>query len=302
VSTSCDQKVKSCNDDIKTGNTSGNSSSGIDAVSDNLGRIDISNDDVVKVDISDEKLFADPPPKEDCPICLQPMPYSPGLCEVYTTYLPCCGKTSDGCCLAEDKEMEKGNIKQWCSCCRVPLPTTDEEQIKRFEKRMELHDAEAMSFLGGAYSDGDLGLPQDFNKTIDLWQKAAALGSTGAHYNLGIAYYHSKVGVEKDIEKAIQHWMLAAIGGHEVARFLLGMKEKMEANTEGNMNHAMKHFMIAARSGYEDSLTEVGEGYKIGYVTKDEYAAALRAHQDIRDEMKSKQRDIAAAALSRQLS
>ena len=38
---------------------------------------------------------------------------------------------------------------------------------------------------------------------------------------------------------------------------------------------AMKHFMISARAGYCDSLKEVGEGYKAGLVTKEEYMQML---------------------------
>ena len=53
---------------------------------------------------------------------------------------------------------------------------------------------------------------------------------------------------------------------------------------------AMKHFMIAANAGYEDSLKFVSEGYKTGWVTKDEYESTLRAHKDSLDEMKSGQR------------
>ena len=41
----------------------------------------------------------------------------------------------------------------------------------------------------------------------------------------------------------------------------------------------MKHFMIAAKAGFDLSLKEVGEGYKRGHVTKDEYAQTLRAYK-----------------------
>ena len=63
VNTSYDQKVEHCNNDGVDHNTSSNSSSGIDTVSDCIEKIGISNDD-------DDDLFQDPPPKEDCPICL----------------------------------------------------------------------------------------------------------------------------------------------------------------------------------------------------------------------------------------
>jgi hypothetical protein len=52
----------------------------------------------------------------------------------------------------------------------------------------------------------------------------------------------------------------------------------------------MKHYMIAARGGLDNSLKKVGEGYKAGHVTKDEYARTLRAHKQATEEMKSEQR------------
>ena len=51
--------------------------------------------------------------------------------------------------------------------------------------------------------------------------------------------------------------------------------------------------MIAARAGYDDPLKWVGDGYKWGIVTKDEYESTLRAHKDSQDEMKSEQRSTA---------
>ena len=288
--TSCAQKIEQANADMSSNaldsyNPSGSGSivSSVDAVADGLGRINISNDD-------DDKLFQDPPPKEDCPICMLPMPYSSGLCGVYTTYLPCCGKLlCTGCSNAEDEEMIKGNIKPWCSLCRVPLPTSAKERHQRYEKQMKLNDAEAFSNLGSSYKDGAFGLPQDFNKAIELWNRGAELGSNNAHYNLAIAYYHQDI---KQNGKSIYHWKLAAIGGHEIARHNLGATEE----ESGDMDRAMKHFMIAARSGYEKSLKEVGNGYKAGYVTKDEYANTKRAYQVCVDEMKSKKRSIVAAS------
>ena len=60
------------------------------------------------------------------------------------------------------------------------------------------------------------------------------------------------------------------------------------------MNRATKHFMIAARAGFEESLKVIGQGYKHGLVTKDEYASTLRAYQVSVNEMKSEERTKAA--------
>ena len=152
---------------------------------------------------------------------------------------------------------------------------------------MDSNDPDAFCNLGMLYRDGDMGLPQDINKANELLLKAAELGSCSAQAKIAAAYHKGEaVEVDKDYEKGIQHLKLAAIGGHEAARHFLG---KMAAEKR----LAMKHFIIAARAGYDNALKKVGEGYKDEHVTKDEYASTLRAHQCIRDEMKSEQRDIA---------
>ena len=81
---------------------------------------DINVDDVNMglgaMNISDDKLFQDPPHKEDCPICLLPMPYTTGLCGVGVSYNPCRGKlVCSGCIWASVVEMQKGNLKSCCS-------------------------------------------------------------------------------------------------------------------------------------------------------------------------------------------
>ena len=230
------------------------------------------------------------------PFSLQPMPYAnSGICGVRVTYQPCCGKTiCGGCTLAEDSEIQKGNIKPWCAFCRVPMPKSEKEAVKRIKKRMKLKDANAFLMLGCKYQQGGMGLTQDFSKAIELWKHAAELGSLDARAKIAGAYFKGDV-VEQDREKAIQHWKLAAIGGNEVARYALGLIEELN----GNLDIAMNHYMIGAKSGSDESLKKVGHGYKNGYVTKNEYASTLRAYQCIRDEMKSEQRTQADAIMKR---
>ena len=63
----------------------------------------------------------------------------------------------------------------------------------------------------------------------------------------------------------------------------------------GNYHRAKKHFMNAAKAGFKPSLDAVKNGFMSGIVTKDEYADTLRAYQERHDEMKSDDRDQAAA-------
>ena len=215
-----------------------------------------------KVDTFDSVLFRDPPQKEECSICMLPMPYLSGLCGVRKVYMPCCGKfICYGCSMAEDNEIENGNLKPFCSFCRVPMPFSfdksnrnhaNKEQLKRLKKRMELNDAEAFYVLGCAYRDGDVGLSQDMNKAFELLNQSAELGSISAHYSLALSYLIGEgdschyLGLSEDFEKSMHHTLLAAIGGHEVARLILGNTEKQLNN---KVDRAVKHWTISARSG-----------------------------------------------------
>jgi len=266
--TSCEQKVDA-------------SSANVDTLADDLDKVDLSYDN---------ELFQDPPPREECPICMLPMPHALAACGVEASYMPCCGKTiCAGCTMVTMEETEKGNLKDLCPLCRVPAPKSDEELMKRCKKRMQLNDANAFHAMGQQHYLGDWGLPRNAKKAIQLWTKGAELGSCNAHSSLGDQYlignrYHE--GVEEDPGKAAYHLAIASMGGHEVARYHLGMMDTVI----DKMERAMKHFMIAASSGYDKALKKVGEGYKAGHVTKDEYASTLRAYQDSQNEMKSVQR------------
>lgn len=244
-----------------------------------------------RVNVSgDDKLFQDPPPKEDCLICMLPMPFANGVCGVKKVYQPCCGKMiCTGCMVAATDEMNKGTMKRLCPFCRFPITYTPKNEVKKLKKRMNMGDAEAFRTLGGAYQDGGFGLPKDLNKSTELFIKAADLGSIDGRYDIAAAYWNGE-GIEVDKDKAIHYFKLAAIGGHENARHNLGMMA-------ANKRLAMKHHMMAARSGHDESLKAVGQGYKDGHVTKDDYANALRAHKESNDEMKSEERSRAVDCL-----
>ena len=80
--------------------------------------------------------------------------------------------------------------------------------------------------------------------------------------------------------------------GHVKARDNLGIIEEDAGNTE----RALKHYMIAVRGGDNDSLDCIKDMYSDGDATKEDYTKALKSYQIYLDEVKSKQRDEAAAA------
>lgn len=118
----------------------------------------------------DEALFKLPPKlEEDCPICFLRMP----LLDSGKRYHECCGKTiCSGCFYAS--AMMDGNVDELCPFCRSPNVTTTSD-MEEMNKRAELGDAEATSMLGCYYMRGEFGLPQDMDKALELWHRAAEL-------------------------------------------------------------------------------------------------------------------------------
>jgi len=240
-------------------------------------------------ELYDERLFKQPPPEEDCPICFLRM-----SCLVTgRRYKSCCGKViCSGCSYAplyDDQGNEVDNQK--CSFCRVPTPYTDEEEIERTKKRMNAGDANAVHLVGSYYFKGAEGFPQSHTKTLELWHKAAELGHVTSYYNIA-CIYDTGNGAELDEKKAAHYYELAAMGGNVYARHNLGVEE---ANA-GKMGRALKHWMIAVRGGHSGSLNHIKDIYSYGHATKDDYTKALQSYQIYLDEIKSDQRDKAAAA------
>ena len=232
--------------------------------------------------LHDEELFKQPPPKEDCPICFLRMPtHHKG-----STYMNCCGKMICSGCVHAVRLRDGDGL---CPFCRAPASTSDEEMIARTKRRAGDCDAEAIYSLGVYYSNGEYGFTQNHAKAFELWNRAAELGSTDAYYNIGCVYLRG-TGVQVDKKKATHFWELAAMKGCAEARFNLGVHEFKK----GNVKRAIKHYKIAAESDY-DALEAIQTLHHFGKATKEEYSQALRSYQAYLGEIKSRQRDEAAA-------
>ena len=239
----------------------------------------------IQAELHDEQLFKPPPLKEDCPICMLPLPWL----DTGSRYSSCCGKeTCNGCVLAVVlRDMDE----QKCAFCRTPAPDSDQEVIERIKKRIDAGDAEAIFSLGICYCKGSRGLPQDHEKALELWHQAGELGNAKAYNNIGHAY-HTGEGVERDNKKATHYLELAAMQGSVYSRQDLGSFEFHA----GNWDRALKHWMISVGGGDSDSVKRIQQLYRTGGATKDDYTSALRAYQKCLDEIRSEQRDKAAAA------
>ena len=113
---------------------------------------------------------------------------------------------------------------------------------------------------------------------IKRLKKRVEAGDAYAIYNLGCYYDKGMYGIPQNYTKALE----LCVG-------------EMEENA-GNMNRAIKHYMIAVGSGHNDSLKQIQQLYSNGHATKEDYKKALQLYQTYLGEIKSPQRDEAAAA------
>ena len=131
--------------------------------------------------VSDEDLFKQPPPRDECPICFLILPLDRSMIR----YKSCCGKMiCSGCTHAADE----ADSRRLCPFCRAPPYTSDSEHIERLKKRMEAGDAAAMRNLGCYYRDGRYGLRQNLRKANKLFLRAGKLGCSMAYGNIGYAF------------------------------------------------------------------------------------------------------------------
>eukprot|EP00985_Skeletonema_marinoi_P030451 scaffold32142_cov80-Skeletonema_marinoi.AAC.1 len=236
-------------------------------------------------ELRDEVLFRQPESSHlgDCPICCLPLPIVKNKSTLYS----CCSKRlCNGCEHANWLREIEGRLEEKCPFCRHPVPETDQEADINIMKRVAANDPVAMQEMGmERYQEGD------YESSFEYLTKAAGLGFVAAHYNLSILYRKGK-GVEKDEKKELYHLEEAAIGGHLDARYNLGCHEERKEKIE----RAVKHWIITANLGCDYSIQALKDFYADGLVSKEDFAAALRAHQAAVIAMKSPQREAAEAA------
>eukprot|EP00985_Skeletonema_marinoi_P001227 scaffold499_cov67-Skeletonema_marinoi.AAC.1 len=218
-------------------------------------------------ELRDELLFRQPESTDrgDCPICCIPLQ----LDKQKSNMASCCSKViCNGCSHANQKREFEGKLERKCPFCRKHVPSTMDEVDKQTMKRIEANDPVAMRHKGLEHAQRG-----DYQSAFEHLTKAAELGDIEAHYQLA-GMYHDGYGVEKDRGKEMNHLEVATIGGHPNARHNLGCIEEDE-----NEERAVKHWIIAAAQGNNDSIKALMNAFRRGFFSKDDLAAALRAHQ-----------------------
>ena len=235
-------------------------------------------------ELKDEQLYSqghERPEGDFCPICTLPIPLP---IQTHSVFEVCCMKRiCKGCDFAAQK---RGMFD--CAFCRTPCPDNDADELAMIQARAAKKDPAAIHYLGQTYFYGKLGWRKDIRKAVELYAKAADLGSISALFRLGNAYCNGE-GVEQDETKGVEFYKKAAMQGHVESRYNLGWIEE----NKGNYDRAVKHLLISARLGDKESLETIKKMFVGGFATKAQYAQALEGYQDAVEEMKSHDRDVA---------
>lgn len=277
----------------------------LDAAADQLASLSVSgetegehkNDNETRpnadVLVDDPDLWKPSPLQEDCPVCMVPLP----IANDESAYYPCCGMIiCDACVLessraariinSERAKKELPPLKERCAFCRTP-DCGGNDYVKQLFLRMEKGDCNAYFMLGGSYREGKYGLPKDESKALELFLRAAELGSTQAMALLGSIYDKGTMGVKQDKGKSREYYEHAAKRGDPAARTALGLLE-IENN---NIDLAIRHWKIAAETGHLSAMKILWKSFYQGELSKDDLEDILRAHKKAIDERNSDDRE-----------
>ena len=241
-------------------------------------------------ELFEKELFKDPPEREECPICMLPYSFDTDCSSI----CGCCGTSiCNGCLHAQFKE-DVNNGKEFddclaCAFCRSPAPYSYDknEVINMLNRIVERNNAPLIHYLAVSYVLGENGLEKDLKKSIKLFEQAGKLGYADSYTWLGNIYDGKNYEVESDMKRARHYYELGTIGGSIYARNSLAHLEWHN----GNPKRAFKHYLICAKAGMDVSLEAVKDGFEEGFISKDEYAEALRAFQKQHEDSRSETRD-----------
>jgi TPR repeat protein len=145
--------------------------------------------------------------------------------------------------------------------------------------------AEADYQRGEEYYDARGGVPQDYGKAREWWEKAAARGHARAQYQLGHLYDNGR-GVPQDYAKAREWYEKAAAQGHAAAQFCLGRFYHNGLGVSRDFAKAREWLEKAAAQGLADAECNLGymydhaEGVERDYVKAREWYEKAVAQGD----------------------
>ena len=237
-------------------------------------------------------LFAPIAEREECPMCLVPLPINEG--EII--FNECCGKRiCQGCFYNIFKtEIMKGITEHnWkmktkeefkCAYCRQSSTNI----IKELKRLMKRNNTQAFIQMADKYKSGVEGVIQSNTKSLEMYICAAELGCADAYVSIGLYFIEGLV-VEQDSSKASEFWEVGAKKGSVSAHKYLA---RFHWKVNGNAQLMIDHLKVAASAGDQASMDNLMVNYKqTSLVSKEDLTQTLRAFQASINELRNKDRD-----------
>lgn len=251
-------------------------------------------------------LFAEPPPAEDCPICMHPFP-----CENQKqVYMDCCGQMICWGCI---KRHEKSST---CPFCRLPKSKSASGWWSQLKKRMQCNDARAFH---QAYSHSSLHSCVQEEKGIEFSQisdsfallclcRAAELGLSCSIFDLFVMHGKGNDLIEKDQGKAMLFLEAAAWKGYIPARYHLGDRKYRRGNglealpvneitiffkkeKDIHFFDSALHFSMAAACGHKKSVDSLIEMQNKNIICEEDLTRSMSSYRQCKQEEWSEERE-----------
>jgi TPR repeat protein len=149
----------------------------------------------------------------------------------------------------------------------------DLSRINEITQSADEGSAEAQANLGSLYARGE-GVPQDYKRAVELYQKAADKGYAPAQTALAILYTHGR-GVAQDYKKAVELYQNAVAQGYPVAQVNLGWLYDEGRVVPQDYHKAVELYQKAADQGYATGQAYLASKYAQGKGVPRDYRKAL---------------------------
>lgn len=139
----------------------------------------------------------------------------------------------------------------------IQTPPDVKQAISNFEKAVagNIDDfGYSHNELGSIYLHGASGVPQDYKKAIDHFQKGYEQGSEKSAADLSFVYSTGTYGAPIDYKKAVEYAGFAAKAGNSIGHYNLYIFYLNGRGVRKNYNVAANHLLNAIALGYKNAL------------------------------------------------
>jgi TPR repeat protein len=193
----------------------------------------------------------------------------------------------------EEKNAGK-KLALTCPFCREPVPTPGLESLHQLQARCLQGDHNALTMMGNRYRDGTLQTPNDDLKMFDCYIRAVELGSAEACTFIGHSYKEGN-GVAVDMERAALFARVGALRGSIVARHSIGDSEYFDLGNHEIAIHHWKIAAEAGYQRSLNTLRKIynADGKHPGkeFISKEYLESTYRACHDAQMEVWSEERE-----------